>query len=254
MDKETKTQTHVNDDKGLQNVQKTETTTVENNPQPQSEPSLEEVMSIISKVGNEHLIQLAPVKELIESARKQEKDKLYKTLEQREREAKELEAKLKEANKAIEEFQQQNLTFEERIQLEIQKVKEEQQALVEQLRREKEEAEKQARQKHLEAYKAAKLREAGEEIIPELVGGNSEEEIDRSIELAKAKYQEIAQKFAAQAKQQQQQEFKQTFSTKAPSSSQIQPLTAEEIRRMTPEEYAKNRERILEAYRLGLIQ
>lgn len=46
----------------------------------------------------------------------------------------------------------------------------------------------------LESYKEKKIAEANGEIIPELVIGNSEEEVNASFETAKAKYAEITQR------------------------------------------------------------
>lgn len=214
-------------------------------------PSLEDVLKQLSEAGNDTLLNLAPVKELVQNARKQEKDKLYKTLEQREKEAKELQEQLQQAMEALKKYEEQNLTAEEKVQRELEKLRKEHDELVQALQREKEEAERKARKAELERYKAEKLREAGNEIIPELVGGDSEEEIDASIERAKAKYQEIAQQFEAKLKQTQTAQIKDAFHSTNPAGGNIKPLTAEEIRRMSPEEYAKHREQILAMIRRG---
>lgn len=50
----------------------------------------------------------------------------------------------------------------------------------------------------LASYRDKKIAEAGGELIPELVTGNSEEEIDLSIEKAKERYKEIVSKIASQ--------------------------------------------------------
>lgn len=49
----------------------------------------------------------------------------------------------------------------------------------------------------LDSYKATKIAQAGGELIPELVMGNTEEEIDKAIEQSKAKYAEIANRVKA---------------------------------------------------------
>lgn len=216
-------------------------------------PSVEEVLSALAATGNETLMQLAPVKELIEAARKQEKDKLYKSIEQKNKEAKEFADKLAVATESLKKYETDNLSFEEKMQQELQRVKEEHEKLVRSIEAEKEQAVKEAKEKALAAYKAEKLRLAGDELILGLVGGNSEEEIDQSIENAKAEYQKIANKFAVDAKEQKVRDTMSTFTATAPSSSSLQPLTREDINRMSPEEYAKNRPRILEAMRLGII-
>lgn len=50
----------------------------------------------------------------------------------------------------------------------------------------------------LASYKDKKIAEAGGELIPELVTGNSEEEIDLAVEKAKERYREIVSKIASQ--------------------------------------------------------
>lgn len=50
----------------------------------------------------------------------------------------------------------------------------------------------------LTSYKDKKMAEAGGELIPELVTGNSEEEIDLAVEKAKERYKEIVSKIAPQ--------------------------------------------------------
>jgi hypothetical protein len=220
----------------------------------ETKPSLADILSMLKEAGEENLMALEPVKALVETARKQEKDKLYKTLEQREQEAKEFKEKFEQAQVAIDKHTTANLTIEERLEAQLEALRGEHEALVTTLRQEKEDALKKALHAELEAYKAEKLRVAGEEIIPELVGGTTKEEIDQSVETAVAKYHEIASKFETKAKEDKQKAVKSTTKVVNPSSQTVQPLTAEEIARMSPEEYAKNRDRILEAVRLGVIQ
>ena len=218
------------------------------------QPSLEEIISLISKAGNETLMQLAPIQDLVQSARKQEKDKLYKSLEQKEKEAKDFKEKLEAASDALQKYESDSLSFEEKMELKLKEVQDAHDLLVKQLTADKEQAEKEANAKALEAYKAEKLRVAGDELILELVGGNTKEEIDASIETAKAKYQEIASKFASQKKAEQVKDVKETFTASAPSSQGVKTLTQEDVNRMSPEEYAKNRPLILEMIRRGELQ
>jgi septal ring factor EnvC (AmiA/AmiB activator) len=221
---------------------------------PAAQPSIADLIALIAKEGNETLLQLAPIQELVQTARKQEKDKLYKSIEQKEAEAKQFKDQLLAAQDSLKKFETDNLSFEDRLKAELDQIKKDHDLLVSTLQAEKEQAEKAARQKALEAYQAKQLRAAGEELILELVGGNSEEEIDRSIELAKEKYQEIASKFAGQQQAQTVQAVKDTFVATAPPSSAVQTLTMEEVRKMSPEEYAKNRPLIMELIRSGQIQ
>lgn len=88
-------------------------------------------------------------------------------------------------------------------------------------------------------YREQKLGEFKDSIIPELVIGSTKEDIDSSIEVAKARFEEIASKF------------------KSPSSTLPKPvnistnsvavsteLTPEEIARMSPSEWAEARKQL----------
>lgn len=218
------------------------------------QPSLADVLALLKEAGEENLLALEPVKALVETVRKQEKDKLYKTIEQKEKEAKELKEKYDAAQESLKKYEEQNLSFEEKLQLQIEALRQEHEALVEALKKEKEEAERKAHEAELQAYKEQRLREVGDEIIVELVGGNTKEEIDTSIERAIAKYQEIASRFEEKMKEDKKQAVKAATKVTNPSANAVKPITAEEIARMSPEEYAKNRDRIMEVIRLGILQ
>lgn len=215
-------------------------------------PSIEEVLALLAKAGNDSLMQLAPVKDLVESVRKQEKDKLYKSLETKETEAKELKGQLETALAAIKKQDEDNLTFEQKLQLQIDAVTKQHDDLVATLRAEKAQAEQDkldalesARKKALEAYQAEKLRLAGDDLILELVGGDTEEEIDASIEKAKAKFAEIAEKLGAKNKKNTADDLKNAHRVTNPTSSGVTKFTADDVKRMSPEEYAKNRHQIM---------
>lgn len=225
------------------------------------QPSVEDILSYLSKTGKDSLMQLAPIQDLVEFARKQEKDKLYKSLEQKQGEAKQLQEQLELAQAAIKKHEEENLTFEQKLQLQINEVKQQHELLAEQLRLDKTQAEQatadaeeKARVAQLDAYKTKQLRAAGDEIILELVGGNTQEEIDASIELAKNKFAEIAARFADKSKADATQTVKDNLRVTNPASSNMKPLTSDDIRRMSPEEYAKNRDRIHAAMRDGVIE
>lgn len=106
----------------------------------------------------------------------------------------------------------------------------------------------QNRIKDLEIYKMSKLMGAGSELIPELVKGNTPEEIDLSIELAKAKYMEIVEKVKLQT-QSQIQQVSNVMSPSNPVSNVIKqdklPVSSLDVGNMTLDEYKKNREMLL---------
>lgn len=102
----------------------------------------------------------------------------------------------------------------------------------------------------LASYRDKKIAEAGGELIPELVTGNSEEEIDLSIEKAKERYKEIVSKIASQ------QSIKPQNSNNIPpanpntstfTNSQVNTQSLIGLNLMTPEgraEYAKIRKQM----------
>ena len=147
--------------------------------------------------------------ELISKARKEEKDKLYPQIEgykkqvadmttlhnntllemaNKDKTIEELENKVKELSetKATPEDVDQLTNQIQTLQLENQQLKESQvnvEELTNQINATWE----------VKLYREQKLREVGNTVIPELVNGNTKEEIDQSIELSQQRYNEIIQ-------------------------------------------------------------
>ena len=88
----------------------------------------------------------------------------------------------------------------------------------------------------LEAFKKEKIAEAGGELIPELVTGNSEEEIIASIELAKQLYQEIIQKAV--------QNVQMPAANPNQNVIQLKEKSIDEIASMTPQQWAEYRKQL----------
>lgn len=148
------------------------------------------------------------VKKRVESARKEEKDKLYPQLEA-----------LKESMKEIQETLRQEREEKERIQQDAKAREDEQRRaslssedrltealtkLEEKLSQEQEQREKlqsEIKQSQVEArlatYRAQVIEAANGEIIPDLVRGQSETEIDRAADIAKARYTELVEQVKA---------------------------------------------------------
>ena len=138
----------------------------------------------------------------IEEARKQEKDKLYGKIEKLEgnlttlTELAEAERKAKEdaeakARAAAEEERQKGLSENEKSAERLRAVEE---RLAEEARQREElqqALEDEKLQRELEAYRHQVLSEAGDEIIPELVTGNSKEAIEQNAAIAKDKYKQL---------------------------------------------------------------
>ena len=84
-------------------------------------------------------------------------------------------------------------------------------------------------------YKEQKLREVGEEVIPELVFGNTKEEIDQSIEVAKSRYQSIVGKYKTPEV---------PPANVNTSSMNIGNLNADDIAKMTPAQWSEYRKQL----------
>ena len=215
----------------------------------------------------------------IEKARTQEKDKLYERLNQQEEtlrklqeeQQKRLEAEAaarKAAEDAAEAERKKNLTYEQKL--------EELQAdfatrfstLNSQLEQSAALMEAEARFQELQKFRTKRLEEEKEEIMPNLltwVQGNSEQEIEEAIARAKETTASILndvvqaqqnQQFAAQQARQQARGTGVTAPPVGPldNNSGQQTYSADDIRNMSIGDYAKNRDRLLEAARNQMMR
>lgn len=102
-------------------------------------------------------------------------------------------------------------------------------------------------QQELASYKAEKLKDVDETVF-EMVSGNTKEEIDASVEKAKAFYEKVASKFGGEG----QQEDKKPTGNKAPLPKPnlgnlediFKNVTEEQILQMSPKEYAEFRKSV----------
>lgn len=217
-----------------------------------AQPTLED---LLKDKELKDLLQIPAFQQIAQSIRGEEKDKLYKTIGLKDDELKKQQEALAEAQRRAKELEESNLTAEEKIQLQIAEMKKEQAEFIAQLQKDKADAEAKAAAAELEAYKIMKLQEAKGAIIEGMVGGSSKEAIDASIVAAKAEYARIVGEVQAANQQQHQQNVKNaTTITNPANTTTTAPLTAEEIKRMSPDEFAKNRSRIMQEMRNGNIQ
>lgn len=219
----------------------------------------------------------------VESIRKQEKDKMYKRLEEAdarvksmeeqmnliasEREAARKEAEERAAKEAellrqreIEELSAKELLLkkEDEFNQRISSVEQEWQSRLAEIehQRASQEAllEKERQLQALDHYRQSRLQQEQETIIPELidlVSGNSEEEIENSISILRQRSSAIIESIQ-QATAQQQGRLRGAPVTAPPvgpmeTQTEYQTLTAEDIRNMPMEQYTKMRERLLNA-------
>lgn len=204
----------------------------------------------------------------IERARQQEKDKLYSQLEEQKAKIAEL-AEAEEARRRVEAEER------ERLEAESRRLAEEEMSVRELLEHKEKEwqeqlaAERQEREnlaatlnrereyQQLQDYRTRRLTEEVDTIMPELrdlVGGNTQAEIDASIDLVKSKTEAIMQQVAANMPQPVQAPPRGASVTGQPpvgpqemlEGSQRQ-LTPEDIANMPMEEYKRLRGQLMEA-------
>lgn len=161
-----------------------------------------EVKETKEETSKEETLTKAEANELLEKARKQEKDKLYGTIQSLQEKLEVLteaqkadqEEKKKireEAEAAAEKERLAKLSSEDKLaeQLSALATKLDREAKAREELETKLAEEREARA--LDSYRQKALAEAGDEVIPDLIQGQSKEEIDRNVAIAKARFQEL---------------------------------------------------------------
>lgn len=199
----------------------------------------------------------------IEKARKQEKDKLYAKMKELEDKNKLFEDFLNKEKQKAEEYAQQlerqkqmQMSEEERIKQTVTKLVEQNDTLSKQLEEVARNAQEKLRESELRAYKAQALAKSNV-LIPELVSGNSVEEIDQAIRFAKEKEQQILK----QAEERVRQDVISTLpkpsqSATIPDSPSvlIDPRKKYDIANMKSEDFAKYKAELLQKARSGFTR
>lgn len=203
----------------------------------------------------------AKVNEEKEKARKEEKDKLYSEIKTLKEKTSDLEAAKAKAEKAISEASAELITVsandankdkEKDVQM-----KEELVVLTQGLEKKISNLENELKIERLARYRAEKIAQEGTDLIIEMVQGNSEEEIDNSINLAKEAFAKYAkpkeEKKEIQDKppvDEEKVEDKEKEKKNLPPKSKETPegekdvLSAEQINKMSIDEYKKYRDQI----------
>jgi len=203
------------------------------------------------------------VSKIIDKARKEEKDKQYAIQEKFKKEAQEAkklveanELKIKEMEKQLEvitKSQSQPELNKPAIAPEltgtIEELKQQIAKLNEESLRTKQEFQETLKKRDLEAYKLKKIAESKGQIIPELLVGNSESEIDASFLTAVQRYDQLQKEFQAKFEQEQQPIKTSVIPDKVPVSPLIPKLENRSVKDMSVKEYAEHRDQIFEALR-----
>lgn len=216
--------------------------------EPVVEPKVEnniDITKLLATVDKSVLLKSEVVQGLLENARTQEKDKLYKTVETKENTIKQLNDTVSDLQNQLKSKEELSMEGEKALLEQLQVMKEAQDKLIKEMEQEKENT----RLAKLEAYKTAKINEANGELIEDLVAGSTEDEIDQAIEKAKARYQEIVSPYKTKAEELEVQIAKPNKAnapkpTSPVNSSDVE-FTSDDIRKMSRTEYAKYREKLL---------
>jgi len=184
----------------------------------------------------QEFLEIPEVKDFIQKVRKQEKDKLYTEIQKKDTKIKELEGEILLLNNRLKSSTETSINEQEELRTEVQQLSE----TVAELK-------KDIRRKELDLFKERALKEAGDELILDLVSGETEEEILSSIEVAKQRYQEIVEKAISKKPKV---EVPKPTNPQQPKS--IKQLTAQEIAKMSPKEWAEHRDMVKK--QLGLTK
>lgn len=217
-------------------------------PEPTPQPKVDEpvagqpsVIELISSTDSATLLKSEVIQGLLENVRQQEKNKLYKTISERDNTINQLKETISDLQNQLKIKEDVSMEGEKVLLEQIQALKESQDNLVKEMELEREKA----RLAKLESYKAGKIAEAQGEIVAGMVKGNTEEEIDASIEVAKAEYQKIVSPLKQQVEELGKPQRENAPKPSNPSTPNQLEFTAEQIRAMSPAEYAQYRDALL---------
>ena len=212
----------------------------DNPPKTNGEPN---IIELLSKVDKGVLLKSEIIQGLLESARQQEKNKLYKTIDDKDNTINQLNDSITNLQSQLKNKEETTMEDEKLLLQQLQEMRERQDLLLKEMEKEKEDA----RLAKVQAYKASKVAEANGEIISALVVGSTEEEIDTSVEVAKAEYQKIVSPLKQQMEELGKPKKENAPKPSNPSTPPQMEFTAEQIKSMSQTEYAKYRESLLKS-------
>ena len=180
-----------------------DTTNKNENTTDQSEVKSQESSEVIAQepeqAKTDDLFTKSQVDEMLKKVRKEEKDKLYSSLDKKKKESEELlkekEQVLKELNSTkekLELIEDSKMSDIEKLQLQIQQVIDQNKALQEKITTVELSAEKKILESELKAYTSKRIQEEGI-LMPELIVGSDKEGIELAIQQAKERENSIRQ-------------------------------------------------------------
>lgn len=137
------------------------------------------------------------LQELLTKARQEEKAKLYKSLEKTKADAEKTQAErdkvleeLNQAKERLQTLQDSNMSDIEKVNKQIELLAQQNELLKQQMESVSKQAEERVRVSEVSAYKQKKIESSGL-LFPEMVSGNTPEEIDASIEMLKQREESV---------------------------------------------------------------
>lgn len=224
---------------------------------PEQKPiTFEDVTGFLENAKSDVLFKIPAIKSLVEHARTEEKDKVYKSLGSKDEKIKKLEEDLALATKALENKENDNLSEQEVLQRHVKALETQLKSLTDSIEAERTASNEEKRLAKFEAYKEKRLRklaEEGTEYLPDLIGGITEEEFESSINKAITRYAELKAQLLENAKPNTPPKPS-TPSVTNPAGSNTKPLSLRDIKNMPTDEWAKNRERALKEATQGNLE
>lgn len=206
-------------------------------------PAPEEALPVLEVYSKEQ------VEKLLESARKQEKDKLYKELQKKDTAISDLKEQIKNKDAEIKVLSDElnlikdaSLSQDQLVTKKIEGLEKLIKSLEEAREKDKLEAESEIRKAKLQVYRKELLISANGRVIEGLVVGETEEELNESFEMSKQTYESILAD-AKSTTPPQPNVVKQPPvipSTNPASQQSHKKWTVEEVRTLSPEDWAKH--------------
>jgi hypothetical protein len=175
------------------------------------EPEAKETEEVVEKKETKEVIENTVItesflaelkKQVAESVRKEEKDKLYPQIDKLKEDLKAKDTALSEATKQLEEFANKNLTADERLQIKLKELEDAKASLEVKLEDFATKTAAEIYKVKLEAELEKQLLKYQGEIVPELVIGSTIEEIQANAEMANKRFLEIKLGIEEQVKSQ----------------------------------------------------
>lgn len=147
--------------------------------------------------STEEMFTKAQIQEMLTKARQEEKAKLYKSIEKAKAEATDTQAErdkvlqeLSQAKERLQTLQDSNMSDIEKVNRQIELLAQQNELLKQQMEQVSKQAEERVRVSEVSAYRQKKVESSGL-LFPEMVTGNTPEEIDASIEQLKLREESV---------------------------------------------------------------